>query len=267
MPPEFSAVALVEVPAQHFVALVFSNPPGRPLRFLFAYQGELHAVSWLSIGRDGSLYLSPRSTNDNPIVHGVGIADGAGGFTTREWDPSPPALEDNENRKVSYHASGRTKGGARMSTSISLRALTKSTLIRQDDYAHPSKFDVIACDALRKGDIVVPGANGRPFELMDDARLTSRVFAAPLKAGDAQVAIIDDDPLARQGQTAIVIPAVDLADCQDMTFQIQFYVHQGEPWPDITTIAIPDVNEAGKVVVVRAEPVSDSEVVVEPCDQ
>jgi hypothetical protein len=205
VPAELPPAALVEVPSHNFVALVFSEPPGRQLRFLFAYGGELRAVSWLHIGSDGSLYLNARTTTGEPIVHGSAIADGSGGFTV-QWSPDPPAPEDHTNRKVSYHASGRTKGGARMSRSISLRALTRSTLIRQDDYAHPSKFQVIPHQARRKGDVVVPTAHGHPFELKDDARLTSRVFAAPLRAGDAQVVIIDDDPAAAKGQSAVVVP-------------------------------------------------------------
>jgi hypothetical protein len=249
-------VGLIEIPAHNFVALVFSNSPGRRLRFLFVYKGELRAVSWLDIGPDGSLYLNARTTSGKPIVHGSAIADGAGGLAV-EWSPDPPAREDHTNRKVSYHASGRTKGGARMSTSISLRTLTQSTLIRQDDYAHPSRFDVIAKDALRNGDIVVPSAQGHPFELKDDARLTSRVFAAPLRAGDAQVAIIDDDPAAKEGQTAVVLPAIGLDGCQDLTFQVQFYVRPHEAWPEITTIAIPDVDESGKIVVIDAPDVHD----------
>ncbi len=135
-----------------------------------------------------------------------------------------------------------------MSTSISLRELSASTLIRQDDYAHPSRFAIVPVDAVRKGDIVVPAANGQPFELNDDARLTSRVFAAPLEQGNALVSVIDD-PGASRGQTAIIIPAVNLEGCQDLTFQVHFFTRYGEQWPEITTIAVPDVDESGHLVV------------------
>lgn len=255
MPTEIRPAALVHIPERSFVALVFSKPPGGQLRFLFAYHGELRAISWLNIGRDGSLYLNARTTRGKPIIHGTGTANGFGGFWRHEWDPARPTPEDHQNRKVSYHSSGRTKGGGRMSTSISLRTLGASTLIRQDDYAHPSKFAVVAADALRKRDIVVPAANGQPFELKDDARLTSHVFAAPLQHGDAQVRIVDDDPGASRGQTAIVTPAINLEGCQDLTFQIHFFVRHNEPWPEMTTIAVPDVDESGSVVV---EPVGDT---------
>jgi hypothetical protein len=231
---------VVAIPERNFVALVFANPPKNRLRFLFVYQGRLHAICWMAIGSDGSLYLNPRTTSGEPMRHGVAIADGAGGFSESEWSDAEPAPADYENPKVSYHASGRTKGGARMSTSIRLREITGPTLVRQDDYQHPSRFEVITEDDLRATDIVVPGQGRAPYELQEDAPLTSRVFVAPLVGGNAQVTLIDDDPNAREGQTAIVVPATGLKDCQDLTYQVQFFNRRGAEWPDTSTIAVVD---------------------------
>ena len=223
------------LPERRFVALILPDPGRRTLRFLFKHDGKLRAMCWMSIGNDGSLYLNPRTGGTSPIEHGDGIADGSGGFAQLQW--GEPDSSEVQNRKVSYHASGRVKGGARMSTSVSVRDIKQPTLIRQDDYAHPSRFAVIEPEAMRATDIVIPGQNGEPYELGEEHPMTSRVFAAPLRAGDAQVPIIDDDLNARAGQTAVVVPATNLKNCQDVTYQIQFFNRPGA-WPDISTIAI-----------------------------
>lgn len=226
---------LVTVPDHRFVAVILPDPARRKLRFLFEYNGQLRAMCWMMIGSDGSIYLNPRTGNRGPLTHGVGIADGSGGFSEVVWDQ--PDSPDEPNRKVSYHASGRIKGGARMSPALSLRDITQSTLIRQDEYAHPSRFAIIEPDKMRSTDIIVPGLKGSPYQLDDEHPLTSRVFAAPLRAGNAHVPIINDDPNARADQTAIVIPGVNLKDCQDLTYQIQFFNRIGQ-WPEVTMIAI-----------------------------
>jgi hypothetical protein len=159
-----------------------------------------------------------------------------------QWEEPKTVGADAENRKVSYHASGRIKGGASMSTSVSIRDIERPTWIRQDEYAHPSRFAVVQPGEIRATDIVIPGQNGEPYELLQDYPLTSRVFAAPLRSGDAQVSIVDDDPHARAAQTAIVVPATNLRDCQDVTYQIQFFNRPGA-WPEISTIAILNTEE------------------------
>jgi hypothetical protein len=228
-------VPLVVIPERRFVALILPDPGRRVLRFLFRYQGHFHAVCWMTVGGDGSFYLNPRRVPPRPLIHGQGTADGIGGYAELMWDEQDS--DDVSHRKVSHHASGRIKAGANMSTSVNLREIERSTLIRQDEYAHPSHFEVIEPELMKQTDIIVPGFDGGPYELDDEHPLTSRAFAAPLQAGNAQVPIIDDDPNARLGQTAIVVPATNLKGCQDLTFQIQFFNRSGE-WPDISMAAI-----------------------------
>jgi hypothetical protein len=117
------------------------------------------AICSMSVASDGSLYLNPRRTESHPLVQGKGLADGAGGWEELEWgDPDGPAVQ---SRKVSYHASGRVKGGGKMSTSVSVRDVERLTLIQQDDYAHPSRFEIIEPTTMRATDIVVPGQDGQ----------------------------------------------------------------------------------------------------------
>jgi hypothetical protein len=148
-----------------------------------------------------------------------------------------PDGEDESHRKVSHHPSGWVKGGANMSVSINLRQVEESTLFRQDEYAHPLRFDVTGPEAMKQTDIIVPRLDGQPYELDDEHPLTSRVFVAPLQSGNAQVPIIDDDPNARLGQTAIVVPATNLKGCQDLTFQVQFFSRTGA-WPEMSMAAV-----------------------------
>jgi hypothetical protein len=226
-------IQLVRWPERRFVAVVFSDPPGK-LRMLFDYEGKLLVMCWLEIGNDGSLYLNPRQDGTDPPLHAQGVTDGIGGFATVESVELDEAKI--QDRKLSYHASGWVKGGSKMTQSVQLRDVVKSTLIRQDDYAHPSRFQVVERSAMRASDLIVPGQDGQPYRLEEGHPLTSRLFVAPLRGGDADVVVIEDDPDTKAGQTAVVLAAINLEDCQDLTYQIQFFNRSGD-WPDMSTIA------------------------------
>jgi hypothetical protein len=101
-------------------------------------------MCWVSVGNESSLYLNPRTGGTSPIEHGEWIADGVGGFARVKWRELDSF--EVQNRKVSYHASGRVKGGAGMGKSVSVRDVERSTPIRQDD---PSRFAVIEPEAMR----------------------------------------------------------------------------------------------------------------------
>lgn len=221
-------------------ALILPDPGRRTLRFLFAYLGELRAIAWMAVGADGSLYLNHRLSGSNKVISGQGIADGQGGFTDLR-------LEEGEvpvgiaKPKLSYHASGIVTRADERSHSVSIREVTESTLLRQDRYAHPSRFDVVR-SPLRATDIVVPDGAGQPFTLQDDRPLGSRVFVAPLVDGEAKVPVIDDLPIA--AQTAVVIPCQNLHRCQDITYQLQFFLDPpGSAWPEGSFAAVLDSSE------------------------
>jgi hypothetical protein len=223
-----------------FAALILPDPGRRRLRFLFGYLGELRAMAWMAVGADGSLYLNHRLSDRNKMISGQGIADGQGGFTDLR-------LEEREvpagivRPKLSYHASGIITRGDERSRSVSIREVTESTLIRQDRYAHPSLFDVVQ-PPLRQTDIVIPDTAGKPFELQDERPLGSRVFVAPLVDGEAKVPVINDLPI--DSQTAVVIPYQHLQRCQDVTYQLQFFLDPpGTAWPEGSFAVVPDLDE------------------------
>lgn len=158
-----------------------------------------------------------------------------------------------ENPKVSHHASGLVKAGSSRSKSVNVREVVQATLIRVQDYTHPSRFEVVGERDARETDIVVPWFSGQPYELFDDKPLTSRVWVAPLRGGHALVPYIDDIEDAKAGQTAIVVPALGLKGCQDLTYQVQFFSRTGK-WPNMdfivtskladTSVGAPSVEEA-----------------------
>ncbi|HYY88051.1 MAG TPA: hypothetical protein VFA49_04590, partial [Chloroflexota bacterium] len=123
---------------------------------------------------------------------GPGIADSLGGYTQLTW--AEPILPRPGTSKVSYHASGWVKGGTRMTRSLPVRHVQRPTLIRQDDYAHPLRFDIVQPNELKSTDVVIRGWDCEPYVVDDEHSLTSRVFVAPLESGNAQVMFIDDDP-------------------------------------------------------------------------
>jgi hypothetical protein len=236
MPIQFLAM-----PEQRLALLVLPDPERRTLRFLFRYRDEFRAMCWIQIGADGSLYLKGRRKSAGRGIHAEGVNDGYGGFSDITWaEIERTALQ---NPKVSHHASGIVTAGSTRSKSISPRDVTESTLFRAMDYTHPSRFDVIEPANFRETDIVVPWFDGEPYELLDDRPLTSRVWVAPLREGRAQVPYIEGFEDAQKGQAAIVIPAKGLTDCQDLTYQIQFFNRTGA-WPEMDWTATLKVGDA-----------------------
>jgi hypothetical protein len=150
---------------------------------------------------------------------------------------------DLQNPKVSHHASGLVKAGSSRSKSVNVREVQESTLFRMQDYSHPSRFDKIPANQMREADIIVPWYTGEPYELFDDKPLTSRVWVAPLRDGHAQVPYVDDIDDAKNGQTAIVVPVKNLQDCQDLTYQVQFFNTTGK-WPAMDWISTSKLGDA-----------------------
>ncbi len=234
-------IELLTMPERRFALLLLPDPGRRTLRFLFRHQGEYRAMCWLQVGADGSLYLNRRRKPSGPGIHAEAVADGRGGASEVTWaEIESTAIQ---NPKVSHHASGVVKAGSNRSKSLSPRKVREATLFRQDDYVHPSRFDVIKPANVRETDIVVPWFDGEPYELSDDQSLTSRVWVAPLKGGHAQVPFIEDINAAKKGQTAIVVPAKGLRDCGDLTYQIQFFSQTGK-WPEMDWISTLTVGDA-----------------------
>jgi hypothetical protein len=235
-PPVLLPFAYVEDATNNFVALVLPDDVGRRrLRFLFRYQGGLRAMAWMTVGSDGSLYLNPR-LHSNSVFLGSAVADGDGGFNELELEEIDLRDLDDPNPHLSHHASGVVKGADRRSSGVSPRSVTENTVFRQDDYAHPSRFAVIAEHALRATDVVVPTIGYAPFELDEERPLTSRIMVAQLTDGEAQVTRLDDAPVG--AQTALVLPYTNLAGCQDLTYQITFFNGAAGQWPDLTTAAV-----------------------------
>ena len=246
-------IELLTMPDRRLATLILPDPERRELRFLFRYGNDHRAMAWMQIGADGSLYLNPRRKAGGPAYHAEGIADGKGGMSDLMWVEIEAA--EIQNPKVSHHASGLVKAGTSRSVSVNVRDVHEPTLFRMQDYTHPSRFDVIPGDQMRETDIVVPWYTGQPYELFDDRPLTSRVWVAPLRDGHAQVPYIDDIPDAAKGQTAIVVPAKNLRDCQDLTYQVQFFSTNGK-WPEMDWISTSKAGEApvGPKVVEESPP-------------
>ena len=223
-------IQLLTMPERRFALVLLPDPERRTLRFLFRYRGDFHALCWLQVGADGSLYLKGRRRPAGPGIQAEGVSDGRGGFSEITWAEIESAAL--QNPKVSHHASGIVTAGSTRSNSISPRDVKESTLFRLMDYTHPSRFDVIDPANFRETDIVVPWFDGDAYELFDDRPLTSRVWVAPLRDGHAQVPYIDEIDDAKNGQTGIVVPAKGLKGCQDLTYQIQFFSQTGK-WPEM----------------------------------
>lgn len=228
------------MPERRFALLILPDPERRTLRFLFRYKGDFRAVCWLQVGPDGSLYLNPRRKPSGPGIHAEGVIDGGDGLSPITWAEIESI--DIQNAKVSHHASGIVTAGSSRSKSISPRDVKESTLFRYHDYSHPSRYEVIESAKFRDTDIVIPWFDGKPYELFDDQPLTSRVWVAPLRDGQAQVPYIDGIDDAKKGQTGIVVPAKGLRDCQDLTYQIQFFSQTGK-WPDADWITTSEVTD------------------------
>jgi hypothetical protein len=103
---------------------------------------------------------------------------------------------------------------------------------------HPSRYETFAPETLRETDVLVPAFGGEPYELMENRPLTSRLWVAPLRDGDAKVTVVEEAEV--DAQSTIVLPATNLHDCQDLTFQITFWNYPARPWPEMATSGILD---------------------------
>lgn len=216
-------------PDHQLAVFVFDDFVRKKIRLLFAHRGDIRAVVWMMVGSDGSLYLNPRTVRKGPVITGRGTADGFGGFTELEWQE----LErlEGQDSKVSYHASGIVKGANLFVQSTEVRNLAESTLIRQDMYSNPERFAVVRASQFRKTDVLVQTWGGQPFEFDDNRPLACRVFAAPLKSGNAMVTVLDD---VDGHQTALLFPFKRLENCQDLTYELVFFQGVEGQWPKQT---------------------------------
>lgn len=227
---------------QHFVALIFPDIKRDRVRFLFAHNTQLKAVAWMKIGSDGSLYLHDRpSPTQQPktLYKSKGIADGNGSFSemnvpySKEWTSI-----EKDVQKISYHSSGLVKGYGDFNQSINLRSITERTLIQANQYTKPERYEVIEEYALRNTDIVVPVWDKDVFELDDTKPLMCRVFAEPLRKGQAQIGILERP--GTPSQSALVFPATNLFNkrdnkpVQDLTYHIHFFNEERGNNPDYT---------------------------------
>jgi hypothetical protein len=224
-------------PVSDGAILVLPDDPKRHrMRFLFAYEESFRIVAWLMVGSEGSVYFNHRIRSPRRLFSATGISDGAGGYAElskiAEREPS-----QREDPKVSFHASGIVTRGNDRNRSVSLRTIREPTLIRQDEFAHPSRFDSVATP--RPWDIVVPNRSGSPFWIIEERPLAARIWASPLVDGEAQVIAPHDLP---SGGTSIVIPYKNLDRCPNLTIQIHFFNHApGKPWPEQSTMAVLDL--------------------------
>ena len=232
----------LEFPDRQAVALVLPDPGRRTLRMLFRYGDDFRVMCWVKIGADGSLYLNHTVEMSEKLTHVKAIADGKGGWTTAGDVRDVNLSEiDEPNPKISQHASGVVRRATMRSTSVSFRNLTHLTLIRQDDYMHPSRYRIVPPGALRIADIVVPKYSGDIF-MLDEARpLTSRLFVSPLRDGNASMSPVDEEEV--DSQTSVVIPATGLKGCSDLTFQLVFWNHPPRSWPTSAISGILDADQ------------------------
>lgn len=232
---------------QHFAALIFPDIRRNRVRFLFSHNTQFKAVVWMMIGSDGSLYLHdrPLPTQQPKIFYkSKGIADGSGGFSeinvphAKKWG----SLKEDE-RKISYHSSGWVKGYGGFDQSVNLRDITERTLIQANQYTKPERYETIQKESLRNTDILVPAWDKDVFELDSTKPLMCRVFVEPLRAGRAQVEVLERSGIPNQ--SALIFPATSLLNSrdnkavQDLTYHIHFFNEERGSNPNYTFASFP----------------------------
>jgi hypothetical protein len=198
---------------------------GRDLRVCADYQGQVRALLWLNIGRDGSLYTSYCARRTQPgfrLIPEV-LADGSSRFT---WDRKEVAELDPEREKVSFHASGLIYARIGWSVGINLRLLTQRTHLCTYFPRHPSYWPVVK--APRQRDLVVREL------LQDECPITVELYYQP--AGELPVMPTD----LTSGRFVLPVGYLDVEGHGRVLLHLVFCRQPGaSSWPPSWVIAWP----------------------------
>lgn len=211
---------------KEFMTAVFEPQAKDRVRVLIVYKDQVKSICWLEVGKDGSIYISPRKKEIKNVKKGTSqVINGA---ITVSYDEGE-IIEDTSNlrTKTSFHASGIVNSiDSSRSVRKSLRDINKQEELCFFVFQHPNKFESLI--SAKKRDVLVQ------FPISDEVPLLAYVFVSPLSKTE-----IVEIPFSKN-QYNIILEYKNLENCQDLSIQLVFItLDRGNEWPPYTYMVYP----------------------------
>ena len=208
---------------KNIMAGIWEPKIGKSVRVNSFYQNKIYPLIWVSVGKDGSIYVGKPGKKNLLKVGRSTPSNGAVTFKYAEGTKiSDP--EHIKKAKILFHALGWvktnvTKEGLR-SFKKSLRDIDKLELLCTILFQHPSTHKPI--EAIRKQDIVL----NYPFD--DKSPLVCCIYVAPL--GYSTPPLIKD----ANAQVPVKLWYKKLSSMSDIEVTLLLYHKTEGPWPPFT---------------------------------
>jgi hypothetical protein len=151
---------------------VYEPSPGDRVRITLEYQKTWRGIFWLTVQKDGSIYLGPRLTSISEIKKGVSTLE-AGNQVIR-YDERQHIADHKilkQKGKISFHASGAINATGERLYRVSLRNLKDQQELCRALFRHPQQFASI--DKIEPRDICLN------YPIDEKRALQAILFVAP----------------------------------------------------------------------------------------
>ena len=210
---------------QNIVAGIWEPKTGKTVRICSLYQNKIHALVWVSVGVDGSIYLGKPGGNsslkigESPILNGI---------ATIRYDEGTEISDSSflKSAKISFHSSGWIKLNI---SEEGLRYFRRSfvnpcnyDLVCTVLFQHPSAYKNI--ETTRKQDIVL----SYPFD--EECPFMCCIYVSPI--GCSKLPLVKDAnfqmPLILQYRN--LVTTFDLTT-YDLEMTLVFFHKSESSWP------------------------------------
>lgn len=203
---------------------VYTPDLGDRLRILVEYAGTWRPILWIELAKDGSVYLGPRKIEITDLRHG---AYSLNGEQVRVLYADGIEITDPEARKkakLSFHASGVINAPMGRTTRTPLRSLEGQELLCVALFQHPSQFDAISQDAVRKRDVCLR------YPVDEQSPFWACLFVAPTE----RVAPVIQSSVAYQ--LTLMFQYSSGPEIAALTLQVVLCHGPQGPWPPYTYV-------------------------------
>lgn len=212
----------------HIETAYYDTSPGDHIRILIEYQGKWKPLFWLSVGKDGSIYLAPRKKKVSFVKRGTSITN-EGMLSVNFADGEiVQNIESYKGLKTSFHSSGAINSIDNRVYREPLREIKEQQELCIFLFQHPDKYESLEEGEIKKRDI------GLRFPIDEQNPLLARIHVAP---SEKMQPIFNEHALF---QVNLVLPFSNLINCQNITVQINFHSVVGDgTWSPYTYLVYP----------------------------
>jgi hypothetical protein len=201
------------------------------IRILIEYEGSWRPVFWFKVARDGSIYLGPRYVDITLLRHGVAQPLEGGQFRV-SYDDGAKVTDPElmKTAKLSLHASGIINTPIGRFTGVSLRSITNQQLLCLATFQHPSAFDGIGAETVKKRDVCLR------YPVEESCPLWCQLFAGPKE----KVQLVSRPSAVFQ--IILLFNYEGLSGVPDLLLQLVIGHGAAGPWPPHSYLVFPVLN-------------------------